>query len=41
MVGTLYKNFVAAGIAGFWNDVDEQAIFKFPPRACRIASGTA
>ena len=26
--GSLYKDFVADGIAGFWNDMDEPAIFE-------------
>ncbi len=28
--GTLYKEFVDAGIAGFWNDMNEPAIFETP-----------
>jgi alpha-glucosidase len=26
--GTLYKDFVAMGVAGFWNDMDEPALFE-------------
>jgi alpha-glucosidase len=28
--GSLYRNFVAAGIAGFWNDMNEPSIFETP-----------
>src|SRR5580692_1534551 len=28
--GTLYRDFVAAGIAGFWNDMNEPAVFDTP-----------
>jgi len=28
--GTLYRDFVAAGIAGFWNDMNEPSVFKTP-----------
>lgn len=28
--GTLYRNFVAAGIAGFWNDMNEPSVFDTP-----------
>jgi alpha-glucosidase len=28
--GSLYQNFVAAGIAGFWNDMNEPSIFDTP-----------
>ena len=30
--GTLYRDFVAAGIAGFWNDMNEPAIFETPTK---------
>jgi alpha-glucosidase len=30
--GTLYKDFVADGIAGFWNDMNEPAIFEVPSK---------
>jgi alpha-glucosidase len=30
--GTLYKDFVADGIAGFWNDMNEPAIFGVPTK---------
>jgi alpha-glucosidase len=30
--GTLYKEFVADGIAGFWNDMNEPAIFGVPAK---------
>lgn len=30
--GTLYKSFVADGIAGFWNDMNEPAIFDAPTK---------
>jgi alpha-glucosidase len=30
--GTLYKGFVAEGIAGFWNDMNEPAIFSYPTK---------
>ncbi|WP_343521471.1 TIM-barrel domain-containing protein, partial [Sphingomonas sp.] len=30
--GGLYKDFVAAGIAGFWNDMNEPAIFETPSK---------
>ncbi|MGB6193173.1 MAG: TIM-barrel domain-containing protein, partial [Terracidiphilus sp.] len=30
--GTLYANFVAKGIAGFWNDMNEPAIFDVPSK---------
>jgi alpha-glucosidase len=30
--GTLYKGFVADGIAGFWNDMNEPAIFGVPTK---------
>src|SRR3984957_19759915 len=30
--GSLYRDFVAAGIAGFWNDMDEPAIFETPTK---------
>jgi alpha-glucosidase len=28
--GSLYRDFVAAGISGFWNDMNEPSIFKTP-----------
>ena len=28
--GTLYKDFVADGVAGFWNDMNEPAVFVYP-----------
>jgi alpha-glucosidase len=28
--GTLYRDFVSAGIAGFWNDMNEPTVFKTP-----------
>ena len=30
--GTLYKQFVADGVAGFWNDMNEPAIFNVPTK---------
>lgn len=30
--GTLYRDFVAAGIAGFWNDMNEPSIFETPTK---------
>jgi alpha-glucosidase len=30
--GSLYKDFVADGIAGFWNDMNEPAIFETPTK---------
>jgi alpha-glucosidase len=30
--GTLYRNFVAAGIAGFWNDMNEPSVFDTPTK---------
>jgi alpha-glucosidase len=30
--GTLYKDFVSKGIAGFWNDMNEPAIFEVPSK---------
>jgi alpha-glucosidase len=30
--GTLYGDFVAAGIAGFWNDMNEPAVFETPTK---------
>ena len=30
--GTLYADFVAKGVAGFWNDMDEPAIFEVPSK---------
>jgi alpha-glucosidase len=30
--GTLYKQFVADGAAGFWNDMNEPAVFTYPTK---------
>ena len=30
--GSLYKSFVADGVAGFWNDMDEPAVFETPTK---------
>ncbi len=30
--GTLYRDFVNAGIAGFWNDMNEPSVFKTPSK---------
>ena len=30
--GSLYNNFVASGIAGFWNDMNEPSVFKTPTK---------
>jgi len=30
--GTLYKDFVGMGIAGFWNDMNEPAVFRYPEK---------
>jgi alpha-glucosidase len=30
--GTLYKDFAAQGVAGFWNDMNEPAIFTYPTK---------
>ena len=30
--GTLYKQFVADGVAGFWNDMNEPAVFTYPSK---------
>jgi alpha-glucosidase len=30
--GTLYKNFVSDGVAGFWNDMNEPAVFTYPSK---------
>ena len=30
--GTLYKGFVADGVAGFWNDMNEPAVFTYPTK---------
>ena len=30
--GTLFKNFVADGAAGFWNDMNEPAVFVYPTK---------
>ena len=30
--GSLYKNFVADGVAGFWDDMNEPAVFTYPSK---------
>jgi alpha-glucosidase len=30
--GTLYKDFIADGVAGFWNDMNEPAVFRYPTK---------
>lgn len=30
--GTLYKDFVADGVSGFWNDMNEPAVFRYPSK---------
>jgi len=30
--GTLYKDFAGMGIAGFWNDMNEPAVFRYPEK---------
>jgi alpha-glucosidase len=30
--GALYKDFVAMGLAGFWNDMNEPAVFRYPSK---------
>jgi alpha-glucosidase len=30
--GTLYKNFYSQGVAGFWNDMNEPAVFETPTK---------
>ena len=30
--GTLYKEFVGDGVAGFWNDMNEPAVFTYPTK---------
>jgi alpha-glucosidase len=30
--GSLYKDFVGMGVAGFWNDMDEPAVFETPTK---------
>ena len=30
--GTLYRDFVAAGVAGFWNDMNEPTVFETPSK---------
>ena len=30
--GALYKDFVSMGVAGFWNDMDEPAVFRYPEK---------
>ena len=30
--GTLYKDFAAEGVAGFWNDMNEPAVFTYPTK---------
>ena len=34
--GNLYKEFVNAGVAGFWNDMNEPSVFNGPARPCRL-----
>jgi alpha-glucosidase len=36
--GSLYKNFVADGIAGFWNDMNEPAIFDTPTKTMPLTT---
>ena len=36
--GGLYKDFVAAGIAGFWNDMNEPAIFETPSKTMPLGN---
>jgi alpha-glucosidase len=35
--GSLYEDFVADGIAGFWNDMDEPAIFETPTKTMPLS----
>jgi len=30
--GSLYKDFVSIGVAGFWNDMNEPAVFRYPQK---------
>ena len=30
--GTLFKDFIADGVAGFWNDMNEPAVFTYPTK---------
>lgn len=30
--GTLYKDFVKDGVSGFWNDMNEPAVFRYPSK---------
>jgi alpha-glucosidase len=30
--GTLYKDFAGMGVAGFWNDMNEPAVFRYPEK---------
>jgi alpha-glucosidase len=30
--GSLFKDFIADGVAGFWNDMDEPAVFTYPTK---------
>jgi alpha-glucosidase len=30
--GTLYKDFVQDGVSGFWNDMNEPAVFRYPTK---------
>ena len=30
--GTLYKDFTAQGVSGFWNDMNEPAVFSYPTK---------
>ncbi len=30
--GSLYKDFVQMGVAGFWNDMNEPAVFRYPEK---------
>ena len=45
--GTLYKDFVGMGVGGFWNDMDEPAVFRYPEKTMplnvvhRLDDGTA
>ena len=34
--GSLYKDFVADGIAGFWNDMNEPAVFETPTKTMSL-----
>ncbi|MFL6736986.1 MAG: TIM-barrel domain-containing protein, partial [Sphingomonas sp.] len=36
--GSLYEEFVADGIAGFWNDMDEPAIFETPTKTMPLGT---